>query len=162
MQSLVEGPLAGIRSQALQLSGYQLYREYQDENHPAWRLMQAIITRFCAARFCAVSESTPILIVPLPPFPYYYYELQPKYQPLFNRFNNPDAGIYVTDITQSLLNRSRTERRHFRFRYDTHFSPQGHLAVAEHIADEIARLKLLPQSPQTVSIDLPERCSRTS
>ena len=151
LQNLLEGPLAGMRSQALRLSGYQLYPEYQDDKHPAWNLMQAIIQRFCNA-----AESIPVLIVPLPPFPYYYYELQPKYQPLFNRLHDPDNGVYVTNITRSLLTHPRAERRHYRFQYDTHFSPQGHRAVARHLTDEIVRLKLLPRQ-KALGIHLPQR-----
>jgi carbamoyltransferase len=142
----------------LRLSGYQLYPEYRNDQHPGWQLMQALIQRFCAA----AAGVTPVLIVPIPPFPYYYYELEPRYQPLFERLADPAAGIYVADITTPLLARPREQRRELRFRHDTHFSPQGHQALAEHIAADIVRHRLLPEPRQTATVRLPARRTKSA
>ena len=70
--------------------------------------MQAILTRFSEA-----AAPTPVLIVPIPSYPFYHDGLEPLYQPLFERLNAPARGVHVLDLTRPLFELSWADKKRF-------------------------------------------------
>jgi carbamoyltransferase len=154
VRRLTDRYLPSLRSQILRLSGFQPYRDYQHPATGAWPLMKAILERFAAE-----SSPTPVLLVPIPAFQFYFDELPPIYQPLYDQLRDPARRLEVLDLTSELKRFPRTERRDFVFKTDrSHFSPRGHEVVAEILARTIRDRGLLrspggrdPMSPGGVS-----------
>ena len=148
VRRLTDRYLPSLRSQILRLSGFQPYRDYQHPETGAWPLMRAILRRFAADAALqgghAASSPTPVLLVPIPAFQFYFDELPPIYQPLFDQLRDPSRRLEVLDLTSELKKFPRSERREFVFKTDrSHFSPKGHQVVADILARAIRDRKLL-------------------
>jgi carbamoyltransferase len=131
--------LAPLQSDVYRLSGTQPYEDYKSASSPGWRLMRAILHRLFTR-----ASPLPILIVPLPPYPFLLHRAKPVYQELYQSLENREAGIHVLDVTSPLTRGPWRERRRLTFHTDPHFSPHGHEQVATLIADTIRRRGLLP------------------
>ena len=139
VRSVVSRHFPNLRSQLLRTAGFQPHPDYKSSDSYPWRLMRAILTRFCAQ-----ASPTPVLIVPIPTFFYYYDGIPPIYQQLYEELADPARGIHVMNLTAPALQLSALERRRLCFHYDkTHFAPFGHQQVASFIAEEIKARKLL-------------------
>ncbi len=128
-----------IRAKLLKAQNFQPHEDYRSAGSKGWQLMQAILSRFAAG-----SRPTPLLIVPIPTWYFYYDEVPPIYQPLFESLEDRSKDIHVMDATTPLVNLSRTERRAIPLGADTHFSPEGHTRIAELIAGAIDQRGILP------------------
>jgi carbamoyltransferase len=130
----------------LRTTGFQPYKDYESAESPGWLLLQAILNRFCNE-----AATTPVLIVPIPSYPFYHDGLEPVYQPLFERLSAPGRGVHVMDLTRPLHDLSWDDRKRMSFRFDSHFSPFGHAKVAEAIAAAIRERRLLPE-PRVIAM----------
>jgi hypothetical protein len=121
-----------------QLTRFQPLPEYQSPEHPAWRLMQAILLRWCA------EARAPVVIVPIPL--YQYVEKTASARAYRARFRElaGRAGVTLHDPLPDLLHHSRRERRGFRFRRDCHLTRSAHEALARSLAPVVrAQLGLM-------------------
>src|SRR5262249_50797013 len=95
---------------------------------------------------------TPVLILPLPTFFFYYDEVKPIYQQLYETLASDN--LHVANATTPLLKLPRSLRRDLCFSRDkTHFSPNGHREVARIIVQEIRRRKVV-LSQKTFSLNV--------
>ena len=131
--------LPPLQSLVYRISGIQPYADYRSSESPGWRLMHAILERL----FARVAP-IPVLLVPLPPYPFLLHRAKPIYQQLYGALENHERGIHVLDITSPLARRSWRERNRLTFQHDPHFSSHGHDEVARLVAGEIERRNLLP------------------
>ncbi|HEX7880420.1 MAG TPA: carbamoyltransferase N-terminal domain-containing protein [Candidatus Eisenbacteria bacterium] len=128
-----------LRTKLLHKQDFQPHEDYRSASSPGWQLMKALIERFHAG-----VKPTPLLVVPIPTWYFYFDEVPAIYQPLFESLENKPAGIHVMDATSPLLAMPREDRRRLPLGTDTHFSPEGHTKIAEMIASEIDARSLLP------------------
>jgi carbamoyltransferase len=136
---LVSRHFPNLRSQILRASGFQPHADYRSAANENWKLMRAIL-----ARFAAQASPTPVMIVPIPTYFYFYDGAAPIYQSLYQSLADPVRNIHVMDLSRPLLQLSQADRRNLCFRYDKlHFSPFGHGQLANLIAGEIRAAKLL-------------------
>lgn len=136
----VDGWAPGMRSRILRAARFQPYRDYASPDSPGWRLMEAILDRFWRA-----VAPTPFLIAPLPPYWFYYDEIEPIYEARFAALPESRPGLEVVDVTRPLWRLPRREREGMRLPHDAHYSPLGHERVAEILAREIRGRGLLPE-----------------
>lgn len=145
VRTLVGRHFPNLRSQILRSSGFQPYPDYQNPDSRGWTLMKRIIERFHER-----TSPIPLLVVPLPTYFFYYDEVKPVYQDLYETLES--QGLHVASATKPLRKLSQPQRRELCFRRDkTHFSPQGHEEIAKIIVAEIRRHKLLP-SQKTLTL----------
>jgi carbamoyltransferase len=130
----------GLRSHALRLSRFQPHPGYRSPDTPQWRLMEAILRRF-------VAGSTPVLVVPIPTYYFYLYGVEPTYQRLFDRLDEPSRGVHVADLTTPLRAMPLEERVELTLPQDGHFSPQGNRRIAGMITEHITSRGVLPARP---------------
>jgi hypothetical protein len=97
--------------------GFEPYPDYLSPTSRGWQLMQAIIRRFIAS-----AAGTPVLIVPIPEARYLQFDLQARYQPLFESLADAKQGVHVADITTPLRQLSLEDRRKLAFDTDAHFN----------------------------------------
>jgi len=133
-------------------TGFQPHKDYASAETPGWRLMEAILRRFVGK-----AGSRPVLIVPIPSHYFYHDALDPIYQPLFSRLEDPGRGVHVADITRPLTQLSWADRKRIPFKYDAHFSPFGHRQVARHIADAIRDKGLWARAQASAQASVPAK-----
>lgn len=122
----------GLEEKIIRISKFDPHPDYKTADSPGWRLMQAILNRFCLG-----AAPTPVLIVPLPTWNYLSGKIKPQYQNLFNSFASQDKNIFVMDITRPLMELPLEARRSLFLKYDPHFSPYGHRQIAVLMANTI-------------------------
>jgi carbamoyltransferase len=150
LRRFIDRRLPGLRPMILRSSGFQPHPDYKRPDTPGWLMLQAIIQRFVEQ-----ASPTPVLLLPIPTFFYFFDGVDPLYQKLFERLAAGVPGLHVMDLTTPLRRRPRGDRRCLVFRDDkSHFSPHGHRVMAGLIAEEIRKRKLLPVQarPQQRSI----------
>ena len=103
------------------------YPEYNSADHPAWRLMEAILERWIK------EQKKPVLLVPLP---LYHFTEELSASNYYKRFSELalKTGCACFDPLPGLKRYSMEERRGFRFAHDPHPSPAGHAAIAHVLA----------------------------
>jgi carbamoyltransferase len=109
------------------------YPEYNSPEHPAWRLMEAILERWIK------EQKKPVLLVPLPQ---YYFIEELSAVNYHKRFSNLalKTGCACFDPLPDLKRYSMEERRGFRFARDVHYSPAGHAAIAQALAPAVRKV----------------------
>src|SRR5215469_3425017 len=122
-------------------AGKHYYPDILSTDTPGWKLMSAILRQFIAE-----ARARPVLIVPIPTPEFYVHGVEPIYQPQFQNLADPAAGVHVIDVTTPLVRLSWKERQELHYPIGSHFTPLGNRLVAETMAAEIRRLKLLPDS----------------
>lgn len=142
------GPVVGrLRPAVLKASGFQPFPDYKSADSEGWRLMEAILRRWVEG-----ASPIPVLIVPLPTYHNIKDEVEPIYQPLFERLSAPAKNVHVADITAPIMKMSREDRVRIPFEEDVHFSPFGHEVVADRIIEAITERGLLKKPAQPRSI----------
>ena len=121
-----------VRALAWRLSRYQPVCHYDRADHPAWRLMKAILLQWTS------ESTTPVVIVPIPIHQYIEKTASPAgYQARFRELDDPPRAT-VHDPLADFLRFSSTERRGFRFDVDGHLTAAGHRVLAESLASCIS------------------------
>lgn len=127
----------GLATAAYRAADYEPYSGYSSSETPDWQLMRAIVQRFAQA-----AGDRPLLIVPIPEFRYYYYQLRPRFQELFDTLASPKDNVHVANVTRSFYSLSRDEMRELSFQTNPHWTPLGHRRVADFIAREVRSIPL--------------------
>ena len=126
------------RSQVLRLSRFQPHPDYESADSGGWRLMKALVGEFATG-------GLPVLILPIPTYYFYLYELAPIYQELYEGLADPAKQIHVTDLTSPLRALPLPERLVVTLRQNGHFSQEGNRRIAGLISHEILKRELLPR-----------------
>jgi len=149
----VLGPMMEkLRPLALRATCYQPFPDYKSKSSEGWLLMEAILRRFIAS-----ARPNPVLIVPLPAYHNFKWEVKPIFQPFFDTLNEPSKGVHVIDVTRPMGALPRERRLQIPFKEDNHFSPTGHRITADLISQAIEERGLLPKSaPARKPADLPK------
>ena len=114
------------------------YPDIESPNTPGWRLMEAILRQFIAE-----VKPTPVMIVPIPSIDFYVYGVEPVYQKLFARLDNPASGVHVADVSTTLVRLPHEVRETLRFLHGGHFTPLANGYVAEDMANFIRQRNLI-------------------
>jgi hypothetical protein len=127
-----------LRSAVYRLAGIQMHDDYAHDGTPGWQLLSALIRRLAQS-----AGGVPVLVVPLPTYHYCVDRIRPVYDPLFESLADPAAGLYVLPITPRLVHRRSLAERRGLFEQQGHLSASGHVAVAQLVAAEAERLRLI-------------------
>ena len=124
----------GLREMAQRLTKYQPVPEYDRPDHPAWRLMRAILAEWIGG------HDGPVLMVPIPLYQCIEGTANASgYQARFRELAEA-TGCALHDPLPDLVKHPPDDRRRFRFEKDVHLSPEGHAALAASLAPAIRRV----------------------
>jgi carbamoyltransferase len=137
---LIQARFPRVKSEIIRRIGFQPHPEYLTPRSHGWRLMEAILKRFFSG-----ASPTPVLLVPIPTYYFYFDGIDPIYQGLYESLALPEKEVHVADITTPLRRLSPEERTRMSFQYDYHFSQFGHRQIADVITKEIDSKRLLPE-----------------
>ena len=124
----------GFKDTVQKLTRFQPLPEYDSADHPAWRLMEAILSRWVA------QAKVPVVIAVLPV--YQYVEKTASYADVRKRFDElaQKTRVPVHHLVDDLWTHSTEVRRSFRFQNDVHMTPLAHKTVGESMARFLAPL----------------------
>ena len=142
-------PGSRLRSTLYRLSRVQPYPEFKSTASAGWRLMRAILDAFIRE-----ASPTPVLIVPVPTWEYYWHGAAPVYQKFFAELQDERRGVHVADVSTPLINLPRATRGRLAFR-GGHFTAFGHAEVAKHIASAVKERRLLTERAPAVLASSP-------
>ena len=118
---------------------YSPHSDYIDLKSEGVLLIQKIIEKFIGS-----TKGTPIIIMPLPTYHFYFDGAKPLYKKLFKKFNNIDKKIYVFDPLEDFLKLNYKEKKLVSFTKDKfHFSPIGHKIISNFLKNKISEFKIL-------------------
>jgi carbamoyltransferase len=120
-----------------QIKPWEPFPEYRNASSPQWQLMEAILRRFKEA-----AGARPLVIVPIFYDSYVRFRMARNYWKRFRSLEGP--GTYVIDLLPHFQRLTSQAVRCFQGPYDCHFSPYGHLVVADALQEELNRRGLLP------------------
>jgi hypothetical protein len=136
------GPVRFLKRQAFRLAPWEPFPEYKSASHPGWQLMAAIIRRFQK-----VAGHRPLVIVPVFYAAYLYQNMARNYLNRFKELAGQLSRVHVLDLMPSFQVLGPAEgRKCFFDPHDAHFSPQGHLVLADALEHELARLGILSKT----------------
>lgn len=133
LRQAVNTYLKPLKAALQAVTGYQPVPFYDEPDHPAWRLMKAILIQWVSE-----SRGRPVLICPIPLY-HHVEQLAPaeSYQRRFREL----ASLRQTTVYDPLPHfwgETLESRRRCRFRDDPHLSPHGHQVLAEAMKPVIA------------------------
>jgi carbamoyltransferase len=118
---------------------FQPVPDYGSRDNPKWLLLRKILESWI------VGSRTPVLLVPIPMWSFIEGTSDPTdYRARFVELAQ-DTGCYLHDPLDDLLKYSSEDRRAFRFRDDSHFTPIGHKALATSLAPVIRQIMDAPR-----------------
>ncbi|MBX7165042.1 MAG: SGNH/GDSL hydrolase family protein [Pirellulales bacterium] len=133
----------GLRDLAQKITRFQPLPEYASPDHPDWKLLSKIVSNW------AGESRAPVLIVLLPMWPFTEESSDPTpYQARYRELA-AQIGCYLHDPLPDLWKYTPEERRAFRFKVDSHYTPAGHKAIAASIAPTIERIMAEHPAPQS-------------
>jgi hypothetical protein len=112
---------------------WEPFPEYVHAEGEAWRLMEAIIKRFKSS-----AGAKPLIIIPVFYASYVRWRMARNY---WTRFSSlaADSGSCVLDLLPYFKESAGDAVRCFLEPFDCHFSPQGHLTVADAVQRELVQ-----------------------
>lgn len=132
-----------ILEPAQRLARYQPVPEYDDPDHPGWRLLAAILSAWA-------DEAGRLLVLPLP-FHHHVLGLADAapYRRRFTELAAAHRSISLFDPLDALQRLDRVERRQLYFAADGHPTPRWHRCVGEALAP-LLRAELAVARPNEV------------
>lgn len=124
----------GIKDVVQTLTRYQPLPAYDRADHPDWRLMRAILSRWVA------ESAAPVLLVPVPL--YQYVEETSSAEAYQQRFRElaSETGAMLHDPLPDFHRVPAAERRQLRFPRDIHPTPAWHRVMAGSLAPRLEGL----------------------
>jgi len=117
---------------------YQPHKDYQNINSEGYVLMKNIINKFTSS-----IKKTPIIILPIPTYHYYFDEAKCNFRNFFNGFSNDKKNIYVLDLLEEINKLNILEKKKLSFKEDkSHFSKEGHKLIASFLKKEILKIDI--------------------
>lgn len=106
-----------------------IFPEYDSESRIEWKLMKAILTKWIKEVDC------PVILMPIP------WHLQFEHPDMYvtenyiRRFKSLEENnkCNVINLLEEFQKYDSDTRRSFTYKYDKHFSPAGHVVVAESL-----------------------------
>lgn len=106
-----------------------IFPEYDSESRIEWKIMKAILTKWIKEVDC------PVVLMPIPW--YLQFENPDKYvtENYIQRFKSLEdySKCNVINLLEEFQKYDSHRRRSFTYKYDKHFSPEGHAVVAESL-----------------------------
>lgn len=125
----------GMRDLMQKVTRFQPVPEYDSPDDPRWLLLREILKTWIE------QSPVPVLLFLVPMWPFVEESSDPtSYQSRYRELAD-DTGCYVHDPLPDLWNYPMSERRAFRFKVDSHYTPKGHRALAASLAPAIERIK---------------------
>ncbi|HET9234763.1 MAG TPA: SGNH/GDSL hydrolase family protein [Candidatus Eisenbacteria bacterium] len=123
-----------LKDQVQRLMRYQPLPGYDRDDHPDWRLMEAILHTWLR------ETRTPVVVCPIPLYQYVEGTASAAaYQDRFRGLEDPPR-VRVHDPLSDFLRHTPEERRGFRFEHDCHLTPSAHRVLAESLARSVRPL----------------------
>ena len=115
--------------------------DYKDASSEGWQLFSAI-----AERMVRAAGTAPLVIVPLPTRAHLRGELGPAYRVRFRDLGRRLLGksgadrdaVRIIDVLEPVLEEGKRTGAKLAFDFDGHYTPEGHLALANVIAENLA------------------------
>jgi carbamoyltransferase len=124
----------GMRDLMQRVTRFQPIPGYESPDHPNWLLMRRLLETWIRG------SRAPVLLFLVPMWPFVEQSSDPSgYQARFRELAT-DTGCFLHDPLPELWKYGASERRAFRFKFDTHISPPGHKALAESLASAVERV----------------------
>lgn len=121
----------GVRDLVQKMVRFQPVPEYESAQDAKWLLLRKILETWIRG------STTPVLLFPLPMWSFTEETSDPAgYQARYRELAN-DTGCYLHDPLPDLRSHSPEDRRAFRFKTDSHYTPSGHHALATSLAPAI-------------------------
>ena len=140
INNFFEKELLIIRSFLIKLF-YQPYVDYKKFNSKGCQLLKKILDQFLSD--IRKENDTPIILMPIPTFHYYFDNAKPIYQNFYKQFSDYKNKIYVSDPLEYLKNLDFNKRKDLSLLNDkAHFSLNGHRELANFLKKEIIDLKI--------------------
>ena len=132
-----------IRSKII-TSFYNPHSDYTDLKSEGALLIQKIIEKFINS-----TKGTPIIIMPLPTYHFYFDGAQPIYRKLFEKINDINKKVYVFDPLDDFKKLNYEEKKTISFTKDKfHFSPIGHKIISNFLKNKISKFKILGKTKE--------------
>jgi GDSL-like Lipase/Acylhydrolase family len=133
----------GVKSLVQAVVGADPVPGYSRPDHPAWRLMRAILEQWIE------SSDAPVIIMPIPLYHHIEELARPDgYQARFAELARPPR-VTIHDPLPAFHRVPRDARRAYRFERDVHPTPAAHRVFAQSLADalrSVAEPRPLPQT----------------
>ena len=124
----------GVKDVVQTLTRYQPLPAYDRADHPDWRLMRAILSRWVA------ESAVPVLLIPVPLYQYVEETSSPEgYQQRFRELA-ADTGALLHDPLPDFHRLPKAERRQLRFGRDIHPTAAWHRVMADSLAPRLESL----------------------
>jgi hypothetical protein len=124
----------GMRDLMQKITKFQPVPDYDTPDNAQWVLLRKILETWIRG------SKTPVLLLLVPMWPFVEQSSDPtNYQTRFRELAN-DTGCYLHDPLPDLWKYGEQERRGFRFKVDSHLTPQGHKAIAMSLAPVVERI----------------------
>jgi hypothetical protein len=124
----------GMQDLAQRMTRFQPIPDYDSPDHPNWLLLRTVLETWIRA------TQAPVLLFLVPMWPFIEESSDPTgYQARYRELA-ADTGCYLHDPLSDLWQYTAEERRSFRFKTDSHISPQCHYALAASLAPALARV----------------------
>ncbi|HEU4882488.1 MAG TPA: SGNH/GDSL hydrolase family protein [Longimicrobium sp.] len=124
----------GVKDVVQTLTRYQPLPAYDRADHPDWRLMRAILSRWIA------ESAAPALLMPVPLYQYVEETSSPEgYQQRFRELA-ADTGALLHDPLPDFHRLGKAERRQLRFGRDIHPTAAWHRVMADSLAPRLQSL----------------------
>lgn len=115
------------------IAPWEPFPEYRRSDTPAWLLMEAILNRFGE-----VAQPRPFFIVPAFYVSYVTFRMARNYLQRFSEFAARRPNVRIIDLLPSFRALGDQAVRAFFEPEDCHYSPLGHLTVADALASALA------------------------
>jgi hypothetical protein len=122
------------RDHAPLLDTHQQVREYENCDHPKWRLLRAVLEKLCAELQC------PVVMLLLPPYRHVEGLADPAPAHTRLRELHQPPGVIVHDALPRLAAGSFADRRALRFASDYHPTPAYHRIIADSVTPVVGDL----------------------
>lgn len=124
----------GMRDLMQKITKFQPVPGYDRPDSAQWVLLRKILETWIRG------SETPVLLLLVPMWPFVEQSSDPtNYQTRFRELAD-DTGCFLHDPLPDLWKYGEQERREFRFKVDSHLTPQGHQAIALSLAPAIERI----------------------
>ncbi len=117
---------------------WEPFPEYARADHPAWQLMRAIILRLHER-----VQPRPLLIAPVFYVSYLRQRMARNYWQRFSELQTECPRLRLIDLLPKLASMGQEAERAFFEPHDCHYSPVGHLLLADVVQIEIKQLGLI-------------------
>ncbi len=127
-----------IKKLATRIKPWEPFPEYAKPGQTAWQLMRALMLRLHDR-----VQPRPLLLAPVFYVSYVRQHMARNYWQRFSELANERPGIVLIDLQPKFASLGSEAEKAFFEPYDCHFSPTGHLLLADVFQAELKRLRLI-------------------